>query len=104
MMHFHLHWAHSFRSLLPWPMQLGMALYQWAAEVDALGKIATSAFNFEIEFFIHADPCLENSCAICTISDCKVRKQAFVKKLHWDMQNVLPDAKHSLLETGLKKG
>lgn len=85
---------------LPWYFTLEEA----HAEVDALGKIATSAFNFEIEFFIHADPCLENSCAICTIADCKVRKQAFVKKLHWDMQNVLPDAKHSLLETGLKKG
>ncbi len=77
---------------LPWYFSLEEA----HKEVDALGKIATSELNYEIEFFIHADPCLPKSCPVCEMPHCKQRKQAFVKKLEWDIKNVLPDAKHSL--------
>lgn len=64
-------------------------------EVDDLDKLATTEFSHEIEFFIHADPCLPKSCSICEIHDCKVRKNAFVKRLEWNMGNVLPDTKHT---------
>lgn len=77
---------------LPWYYSLEQA----HAEVDALGKMATEALNYEIEFFIHADPCLPTSCTVCTLTDCAVRKQALVRKLNWDLKNVLPDTKHQL--------
>ena len=64
-------------------------------EVDALDKLATIEFSHEIEFFIHADPCLPKSCSICEIKNCQVRKNEFVKRLEWNMSNVLPDAKHT---------
>lgn len=64
-------------------------------EVDDLDKLATTEFSHEIEFFIHADPCLPKSCSICEIHDCKVRKNDFVKRLEWNMSNVLPDTKHT---------
>lgn len=76
---------------LPWYFTLEEA----HAEVDAVDKLATTEFNHEIEFFIHSDPCLPTSCPVCTMHDCKVRQQAFVKKLEWDMSNVLPDKKHT---------
>jgi hypothetical protein len=75
---------------LPWYLTLEKA----HEEVDALAKLATAGLNYEIEFFIHADPCLPISCSICQLSNCEVRKQPFSKKLVWSMQNVLPDAKH----------
>ncbi len=78
---------------LPWYYTLEESHH----EVDALGKLATSVLNYEIEFFIHADPCLPKSCSICEIYDCNVRKQAFVKKVTWQTNNVLPDVKHSLV-------
>ncbi len=65
-------------------------------EVDDLDKLATKEFSHEIEFFIHADPCLPKSCSICEMKDCKVRKNDFVKRLEWNMSNVLPDTKHTL--------
>lgn len=65
-------------------------------EVDDLDKLATTEFSHEIEFFIHADPCLPKSCSICEMKDCKVRKNAFVKRLEWNMGNVLPDTKHTV--------
>jgi cation diffusion facilitator family transporter len=77
---------------LPWYYSLEMA----HQEVDALGKLAQESFNYEIEFFIHADPCLPQSCAICQLSNCHVRKFPFTKKLEWTLANVLPDAKHKL--------
>jgi cation diffusion facilitator family transporter len=64
-------------------------------EVDDLDKLATTEFSHEIEFFIHADPCLPKSCSICEMKDCKVRKNDFVKRLEWNMSNVLPDTKHT---------
>jgi divalent metal cation (Fe/Co/Zn/Cd) transporter len=81
---------------LPWYYSLEEA----HTEVDKLGKLATGNLNFEIEFFIHADPCLPSSCSICTLSDCKVRKQDFKKKLTWNLENVLPDAKHGSIQFG----
>ena len=77
---------------LPWYYTLEEA----HNEVEALDKLARAGVNHEIEFFIHADPCLPISCSICQISDCKVRKQPFSKKLTWKMENVLPDAKHKI--------
>lgn len=64
-------------------------------EVDDLDKLATTEFSHEIEFFIHADPCLPKSCSICEMKDCTVRKNDFVKRLEWNMSNVLPDTKHT---------
>jgi cation diffusion facilitator family transporter len=64
-------------------------------EVDDLDKLVTKEFSHEIEFFIHADPCVPKSCSICEIHDCKVRKHGFVKRLDWTMTNVLPDEKHT---------
>ena len=80
---------------LPWYFSLEEA----HTEVDALGKIATEELNYEIEFFIHADPCLPKSCGICIMNNCKVRKHKFVKKLDWSMKNVLPDSKHTVSES-----
>lgn len=79
---------------LPWYYSLEEA----HREVDALGKLALEELNYEIEFFIHADPCLPISCSICQIDNCKERKQNFIKKLDWSLENVLPDTKHTILK------
>lgn len=79
---------------LPWYF----TLEESHKEVDDLDKLATTEFSHEIEFFIHADPCLPKSCFICEMKDCKVRKNDFVKRLEWNMSNVLPDTKHTFSE------
>lgn len=77
---------------LPWYFTLEEA----HREVDALGKIAAQEMDSGVEFFIHADPCLPKSCPICQVHNCKVRQHPFIQKLEWKMENVLPDAKHTL--------
>lgn len=76
---------------LPWYFTLEEA----HAEVDAVDKLATAELSHEIEFFIHSDPCLPKSCSICSMQNCQVRQHPLVKKLQWDMSNVLPDRKHT---------
>ncbi len=84
---------------LPWYFSLEEA----HREVDALGKLAAREMNNEIEFFIHADPCLPRSCSICQMHACKVRQHPFEKKLEWRLENVLPDRKHSLEQPESKR-
>lgn len=77
---------------LPWYFTLEEA----HKEVDDLDKLVTTEFSHEIEFFIHTDPCIPKSCSICEMKPCKVRKHDLVRRLEWNMTNVLPDAKHTL--------
>ncbi|MGZ3862196.1 MAG: cation diffusion facilitator family transporter [Bacteroidia bacterium] len=64
-------------------------------EVSSVEKMVKENTEQEIELFIHADPCLPISCPVCTISDCPHRKTAFVKRLEWSIDNMLPDKKHT---------
>lgn len=76
---------------LPWFFSLEEA----HDEVDLIGKLIKEQLGEKIEFFIHADPCVRPlSCGICPMHTCKERKAEFVKRISWDMKNVLPDAKH----------
>ncbi|MEO5643313.1 MAG: cation diffusion facilitator family transporter [Bacteroidia bacterium] len=77
---------------LPWYLSLEQA----HDEVDSVEKLVTKEIGAEMEFFIHADPCLPKCCPICLVQNCKVRKAALVKKLDWTKENMLPDAKHTL--------
>jgi len=65
-------------------------------EVTAVENLIKEKTEGDVELFIHADPCLPASCAICSIKNCVHRKNDFVKKLEWSMENMLPDTKHKL--------
>jgi cation diffusion facilitator family transporter len=66
------------------------------SEVTAVENLISEKLEGEVEFFIHADPCLPNSCPICSILNCNVRKVQFTKRLDWTLENMLPDKKHGL--------
>lgn len=76
---------------LPWYYNL----QQSHNEVRRLENLIKNEFDGEIEFFIHSDPCLPDSCPICPLQMCPERKQNFRQKLTWTLANVLPDKKHS---------
>lgn len=65
-------------------------------EVSAVENLIKEKLEGEVEFFIHADPCLPTSCPICIMKVCKMRKAEFSKRLEWTLENVLPDQKHSI--------
>lgn len=65
-------------------------------EVSLVENLIKKQLGDELEFFIHADPCLPSSCPICVVRNCPVRKADFVKRLDWTLENMLPDKKHRL--------
>jgi cation diffusion facilitator family transporter len=66
-------------------------------EVDAIGRLIKSRMHEKMEFFIHADPCVPPySCGVCPLMECKVRKAPFVKRVEWNISNMLPDKKHGI--------
>ncbi len=65
-------------------------------EVTAVENLITDKLEGEVEFFIHADPCLPTSCPLCTVQNCEVRKALFIRQLDWTLENMLPDKKHQI--------
>ena len=65
-------------------------------ELSEMEKIVKENLGDEIELFIHADPCLPFSCSICILENCQHRKSAFIKRLDWTMENLLPNTKHQI--------
>jgi cation diffusion facilitator family transporter len=65
-------------------------------EVNKVEEIIDKQMGNQVEVFIHLDPCISDSCKICGIADCKVRKFAFETQLTWDLENVLENHKHQL--------
>lgn len=77
---------------LPWYYSLEKA----HDEVDAVGNMVSEGMGQEVEFFIHADPCIPASCSVCSISDCAERKQPYRETVTWTLINMLPDKKHGM--------
>jgi cation diffusion facilitator family transporter len=57
---------------------------------EMLGKLQET----HVEIFVHADPCLDECCNHCTISDCAIRKAAFSKTIEWNKMNLALNQKH----------
>jgi len=76
---------------LPYYLELSQA----HDELKAVEKLVNQGFpNSEVEFFIHADPCLPVCCHYCQLMECPVRKEKFSGKITWTRENVLPNRKH----------
>lgn len=76
---------------LPWYYSLREA----HAEMTHLDEQLRAALSLEVELFIHPDPCVESSCAVCNLHGCAVRQQVFHKQIPWTLQNVVSNAKHA---------
>lgn len=64
-------------------------------EVTKVEKLISTNLGHDVEFFIHADPCImPDSCTVCQISDCVYRKAPFIKKVEWNASVLLPNRKH----------
>ena len=79
---------------LPWYDDLKTSHH----EVKQLEDIINVHFKNRVEFFIHTDPCLPSSCAVCTIIDCKVRQTPFEHRVEWTSENLLKNKMHSALK------
>ena len=78
---------------LPWYEPLESA----HTEVSAVEQLIKENLGSDVEFFIHADPCITpTSCPICQVTDCEFRKADFKEKIEWTLGNMLPNKKHGI--------
>jgi cation diffusion facilitator family transporter len=75
---------------LPWYDTLEVA----HNEMEEVAAIVNEQHGQRVEFFIHGDPCVPKSCAICQLSECKVRKHPFKGKIEWNSNLVRRNHKH----------
>jgi len=73
------------------------SLAETHTEMEAIAKLINIEFGKQAEFFIHPDPCTQNSCSICSVENCAVRKSPFLKQLEWNKANISMNKKHDLL-------
>ncbi|MFI5221783.1 MAG: cation diffusion facilitator family transporter [Bacteroidia bacterium] len=65
-------------------------------ELKKMESLIETQFDERVELFIHPDPCIPLSCGICQLSDCKVRKNPFGKKMDWTLENVMKNERHQV--------
>lgn len=65
-------------------------------EVSKVREIVAKETNYDIEFFIHSDPCIPISCSICSISSCLHRQNEFSQTIDWSVDNLIPNKKHTI--------
>ena len=77
---------------LPWYYSLERA----HQEITAIEELVNTKCAREVELFIHMDPCIPRSCAICALGDCPERKAAFTERITWTLDRVVVNRKHGL--------
>lgn len=77
---------------LPWYLTVKEA----HAELDKVEELIANKFGKRIEIFIHTDYCMEFSCKLCQVENCKVRQHPFEEEIVWNVENVASDGKHRL--------
>ncbi|MGB4773743.1 MAG: cation diffusion facilitator family transporter [Daejeonella sp.] len=69
-------------------------LNQVHEEVSGLDKLVNDDLGFNIEFFIHADPCLPECCHYCRMENCPVRSEPKRLDIAWTTGNITRNQKH----------
>ncbi|MCO5249590.1 MAG: cation diffusion facilitator family transporter [Chitinophagales bacterium] len=75
---------------MPWYLSLEDA-HQGMKKIE---KCLANSIDNPVESFIHVDPCIHTSCAICMIQNCPHRKHPFEKRVTWILENVIKNQKH----------
>lgn len=78
---------------VPWYLNV----HEAHQEIDALARLIRKEFGESLELFVHSDGCLPFSCQICDKANCPERKNNFVKKIEWTLDNISRNKKHELI-------
>ncbi len=77
---------------LPWYFVLDEA----HREIAAIEHLVNDRLDQAVELFIHMDPCVPASCAICALQACPKRTRSLEHTIPWQLSTVLGNQKHSL--------
>ena len=78
---------------IPWYLNVNEA----HNEIDELALLIRREFGESLELFVHTDGCLFSQCPICTKKECPARKQEFVKRVAWTLENISQNKKHEYI-------
>ncbi len=81
---------------LPWYFTLEEAHHQ----ISIMERQVNQQSGRIVELFIHMDPCIPTSCAICAMPDCPVRRRPRQVRVPWTLDTVLADQKHGSTGVG----
>ncbi len=65
-------------------------------EVDALEDMICEQMGAAVEFFVHVDACVDESCSLCPRKDCPVRAIDFANLEAWTSENIMKNRKHGV--------
>lgn len=71
-----------------------LSLEEAHEEVSRFERMVQSNYPFDVEIFIHSDPCIPQCCHYCMIKNCSVRKEQFTGKKIWTEERILSNVKH----------
>jgi cation diffusion facilitator family transporter len=77
---------------LPWYYELKRS----HDSIEELATIIERECKTDVEFFIHTDPCVETSCAVCSVHLCTHRKSELKEVLKWTRAGILANQKHRI--------
>jgi cation diffusion facilitator family transporter len=77
---------------VPWYLNI----HEAHREIDVLAELIRQEFGESLELFVHSDGCLPFQCQICDKADCTERKNKFVQKIDWTLENISRNKKHGL--------
>ncbi len=77
---------------VPWYLNI----HEAHREIDVLAALIRREFGESLELFVHSDGCLPFSCQICDKAICPERKNNFVVRIEWTLENISQNKKHQL--------
>lgn len=77
---------------VPWYLNVHQAHHV----VDEISIQVREKYGESVELFIHTDGCLDFSCRLCEKRSCPERKQEFVQRVPWTIENVVNNSKHKI--------
>ena len=77
---------------VPWYLNI----HEAHREIDMLAELIRREFGESLELFVHSDGCLPFQCQICDKTICPERKNNFIKKIEWTLENISQNKKHQL--------
>jgi cation diffusion facilitator family transporter len=77
-------------------MPFYLSLEEVHSEIKNLERTFNRHLGHRVEVSVHTDPCMQQSCGLCHVSDCSFRKEAFVEHITWNAGNLVVNKKHSI--------
>lgn len=73
-----------------------LTLEQVHDEIKLLELELDKELPYQVELFIHTDPCQQLPCALCATEHCNYRKTPMLKRVDWTISNLIKNKKHQL--------